>query len=82
MHTYEVTDNYTPSTLFSITCRQHYPCGTLQQFLTERICSLTEVGLHKITLDIAGGLEFLQRCRIVHNGLATSTVYMASVSEV
>ena len=67
---------------FSVLCRLHYPSGTLQNFLQSRIHQLTEIGLHKITLDVATGLEYIHQHHLVHNGLTTHTVYMASVSEV
>ena len=65
-----------------LVCRLHYPSGTLYSFLQNRIHQLTEIGLHKITLDVASGLEHIHQHHLVHNGLTTSSVYMASISEV
>lgn len=66
----------------SVVCKNYYPHGNLQQFLKTRIHQLTEVGIHKLTLDVANGLDFIHTQGIVHNTLNTKCVYMASVSEV
>ena len=67
---------------FSVLCRCHYPHGNLSDFLQHRVQQLTEISLHKITLDVASGLEYLHQRHLVHNGLAAHSVYMNSVSEV
>ena len=60
---------------------QHYPHGTLGGYLKTR-SHMTEVGLHKVTLDVARGLGYIHQNQLVHNGLTTETVYMASLSGV
>ena len=63
-------------------CRMHFPNGTLTDFLRTRIQHMSEISLHKVSLDVANGLEFLHQRNLVHNGLNSNTVFMASVSEV
>ncbi len=60
----------------------HYPGGSLADFLRTRIQQLSEMNLHKITLDVANGLEYLHQRNLVHNGLSTNTVFVANLSEV
>ena len=67
---------------FRVICRMHFPNGTLTDFLRTRIQHMSEISLHKVSLDVANGLEFLHQRNLVHNGLNSNTVFMASVSEV
>ena len=60
----------------------HYSNGTLADFLRIRIHQLSETNLHKVALDVANGLEYLHQRNLVHNGLNSNSVFMASVSEV
>ena len=59
----------------------YYPHGSLGSYMRTRT-HMTEVALHTVTLDIARGLGFLHQNHVVHNGLTTETVYMASISHV
>ena len=67
---------------YSVICRMHFPNGTLADFLRTRIQQLSERSLHKIASDVANGLEYLHHRNLVHNGLNSNAVFMASISEV
>ena len=67
---------------YRLTCKAYYANGSLHQFLKSRVHQLTDIGIHKVTQDVASGLEFIHSLNVVHNNLSTQCIYMASVSEV